>query len=152
MIEQSSAEISRAEVERRIHVRRARQSLLTQEDPLDLAVVLDEAVFHRLVGGRTVMRGQLAHLTQVSSLTNVTLQVLPFSLGAHAGMDGSFSILMYEEDADPDVVFAENAAGGIFLEKDEELHRYNQIFDHVQAAALPPADSVAYIASLAKEL
>lgn len=152
MIGQSTSDIPRAEVERRIHVRTARQSLLTQEDPLDFAVVLDEAVFRRLVGGRTVMRGQLAHLIRMGSLPNVTLQVLPFSLGAHAGMDGSFSILCYEEAADPDVVFAENAAGGIFLEKDEELHRYNQIFDHLQETALPPAESVALIAALAKEL
>jgi Domain of unknown function (DUF5753)/Helix-turn-helix domain len=152
MIEQHAAEISDAEVERRIQVRAARQSLLTQDDPLTFAVVLDEAVFHRLVGGRTVLRGQLAHLIEASSLPNVNLQVLPFEFGAHAGMDGSFSILGYEEPADPDVVFAENAAGGIFLEKDEELHRYHQIFRQLQAKALPPAESVAFIAAQAKEL
>jgi transcriptional regulator with XRE-family HTH domain len=152
MIEQSRADIPRAEVERRIHVRNERQSLLTQEDPLNFWVVLDEAVFHRQVGGRTVMRGQLARLNEASSRPNVNLQVLPFARGAHAGMDGSFSILSYEEPADPDVVFAENAAGGLFLEKDEELHRYNQIFDHLKARALPPAESVAFIAALAKEL
>jgi transcriptional regulator with XRE-family HTH domain len=152
MIEEHAADIPRAEVERRIHVRTERQSLLTQEDPLNFWVVLDEAVFHRMVGGRTVMRGQLARLIEASSLSNVTLQVVPFSLGAHPGMDGCFSILSYEEPADPDVVFAENAAGGIFLEKDDELHRYHQIFDQLTVRALPPAESAAFIAERAKEL
>lgn len=152
MIEQSRADILHSEVERRIHVRHERQSLLTQNDPLHFWVVLDEAVFHRMVGGPGVMRSQLTRLIDASTLPNVKLQVLPFAEGAHPGMDGSFSILQYEEAADPDVVFAENAAGGLFLEKDEDLHRYHQIFDALQAKALPPAESATFIAALAKEL
>ena len=54
---------------------------------------------------------------------------------------GSFTILEYEDDADPDVIFAENAAGGLFLEKDEELRRYHVIFDQLRASALPPDQS-----------
>ena len=81
-----------------------------------------------------------------------TAKVLPFAAGAHAGMDGSFAILGYEEAADPDVVFAENAAGGLFLEKDEELRRYRFIFDHLRASALPPDESVAFLAARVKEL
>lgn len=152
MIERARPDISRTEVDRRIHVRTERQSLLTQDDPLEFWVVLDEAVFHRLVGGPTVMRKQLEHLIKISALPNVTSQVLPFSFGAHAGMDGSFAILGYEEEADPDMVFAENAAGGLFLEKDEELQRYQQIFNQLRASALPPDESVAFFTARAKEL
>jgi transcriptional regulator with XRE-family HTH domain len=152
MISRARPDVSMAEIDRRIHVREARQSLLTQESPLHLWVVLDEAVFHRLVGGRAVMHKQVVRLIDAADLPNVTLQVLPFSFGAHAGMDGSFSILSYDEPADPDVVFAENAAGGLFLEKDEELRRYHQIFDHLQVSALPPNETVAFLASLEREL
>ncbi|OLB74564.1 MAG: transcriptional regulator [Actinobacteria bacterium 13_2_20CM_2_71_6] len=152
MICRARPDISEGEVERRVHVRMARQSLVTQDDPLRLWVVLDEAVFHRMVGGPTVMRRQLDHLAMVAELPNVTLQVLPFAAGAHAGMDGSFAILGYEDPADPDVVFAENAAGGLFLEKDEELRRYHFIFDHLRANALPPDRSVAFLVARAKEL
>src|SRR3989440_726380 len=105
MILKGRPDITQAELDRRVHVRMARQSLLTQDDPLRLWVVLDEAVFHRTVGGPTVMRRQLDHLAMVAELPNVTLQVLPFAAGAHAGMDGSFAILGYEDPADPDVVF-----------------------------------------------
>jgi hypothetical protein len=83
---------------------------------------------------------------------NVTLQVLPFGAGAHAGMDGTFSMLLYEEPPNQNLVFAANAAGGLFLEKDEEVHRYAFIFDHLRANALRPEESVAMMAALAKEL
>jgi Helix-turn-helix. len=152
MICKARPDISSTEVDRRVCVRMARQALLTQDDPLHLAVVLDEAVFHRLVGGLAVMRRQLDHLMKAAELPNVTLLVLPFVVGAHAGMDGSFSILRYEDVADPDVVFAENAAGGLFLEKDEELRRYHVIFDQLRAGALPPDQSAEFLAARAKEL
>jgi len=152
MIVKGRPDIGAAELDRRVHVRMARQSLINQSDPLSLWVVLDEAVFHRMVGGPGVMRKQIDHLVMVAGLPNVTLQVLPFAVGAHAGMDGSFAILGYEDPADPDVVFAENAAGGLFLEKDEELRRYRFIFDHLRASALPPDESVAFLATRVKEL
>lgn len=143
---------SDGDIDRRVRVRMARQSLLEQDDPLDLWVVLDETIFHRLMGGSAVMREQLDHLVRSSARPNVTVQVLPFSAGAHVAMEGSFTILGYDEPADPDVVFAENAAGGLFLEKDEELQRYHYIFDHLRATAMPPDESVAYIAARAEEL
>jgi transcriptional regulator with XRE-family HTH domain len=141
-----------ADVERRVHVRMARQSLLSQDDPLNLWVVLDETVFHRLVGGATVMRVQLDRLLAAAALPTVTIQVLPFSAGAHVAMEGSFTILGYDDAADPDVVFAENAAGGLFLEKDEELRQYHEIFDHLRATALAPGESKAFIAERLEEL
>jgi transcriptional regulator with XRE-family HTH domain len=152
MIGRARPDIGESEVDRRVRVRMARQSLVTQDDPLQLAAVLDEAVFHRLVGGLAVMRRQLDHLVMMAGQPNVTLHVLPFAVGAHAGMDGSFAILGYEDPADPDVVFAENAAGGLFLEKDEELRRYHVIFDQLRMSALPPDQSAEFIAARAKEL
>jgi hypothetical protein len=151
MIRAARPDITVDEVERRVRVRLGRQSLLTQDDPLDLWVVLDEAVVSRPVGGHSVMRTQLERLVQASTLPNVTLQVLPFEAGAHAGMDGTFAILDFPEQGDPDVVYAENATGGLFLEKGEELKKYIFIFDHIRAAALPPDTSVAVLTKLAKE-
>ena len=144
--------IPEADAQRRVHVRMARQSLLVQDDPLDFWVVLDETVFRRLVGGATVMRAQLDRLVAASRLPNITIQVLPFSVGAHVAMEGSFAILGYDDPADPDVVFAENAAGGLFLEKEEELRQYHEIFDHLRATALPPDESAAFIAKRLEEL
>jgi transcriptional regulator with XRE-family HTH domain len=152
MICNGRPDIDAEAAEKRVRVRMNRQSLLTQDDPLDLWIVLDEAVLHRPVGGRAVMREQLEHLVQVAELPNVTLQILPFAAGAHAGMDGNFAILLYEESAGQNVVFVSNAAGGLFLEKDDELHRYAFVFDHLRVNALSPDEAVAMVAGLSKEL
>jgi transcriptional regulator with XRE-family HTH domain len=139
------------EIDRRVHVRMARQSLLIQDDPIDLWVVLDEAVLSRPVGGDRVMRDQLVRLIEAAQLPNVTLQVLPFAAGAHAGMDGTFAILDFPDAVDPAVVYAENATGGLFLEKGDELAKYRSIFDTIQAAALTPEESGRMIAMLVEE-
>ncbi|GAA0732141.1 helix-turn-helix domain-containing protein [Dactylosporangium roseum] len=152
MIYAARPDISSTEVEKRVRVRMGRQSLLTQDDPIDLWVVLDEAVLRRPVGGGAVMRRQLEHLSLAASWPNVTLQVLPFAAGAHAGMDGTFTMLLYDESAGQNFVFASNAAGGLFLEKDDELQRYGFIFDYLRANALRPDESVSLIAKLTKEL
>jgi len=139
------------EIEQRVRVRMERQSLLIQDDPIDLWVVLDEAVVSRPVGGDEVMRDQLARLITTARLPNVTLQILPFAAGAHAGMDGTFAILEFEEEGDADVVFTENATGGLFLEKAEELSKYISIFETIRTTALPPEESIGMIQMLAEE-
>jgi transcriptional regulator with XRE-family HTH domain len=142
---------SEQEIEQRVRVRMGRQSLLTLDDPIDLRVVLDEAVLSRPVGGPTVMLDQLNRLIEAARLPNVTLQILPFVVGAHAGMDGTFAILEFEEERDADVVFTENATGGLFLEKSEELIKYTSIFETIQSTALPPEESIELIEMLIEE-
>jgi hypothetical protein len=141
------------ELDDRIRIRDKRRALIDKdENPIDLWAIIDEAVLHRQVGGASLMRQQIERLQMVAERPNVTLQVIPFGGGAHAGMDGSFSILEYEDEADPDVVFAENAAGGLFMEKDEDLRRYRFVFDRLQASALSPELSAEFLAKRAKEL
>lgn len=139
------------QIQQRVRVRMARQALLIQDDPIDLWVVLDEAVVSRPVGGDEVMRDQLLRLLEASDLPNVTIQILPFAAGAHAGMDGTFAILDFPDAEDPNVVFVENATGGLFLEKSDELRKYNQIFETIRSAALTPEESRTMIAMLAEE-
>jgi transcriptional regulator with XRE-family HTH domain len=139
------------QIENRVRIRMARQTLLTQDDPLDFSCVLDEAVLLRPVGGREVMRSQLEHLAKVSSLDNITLQVLPLEIGAQAGMDGSFVLLRFPHEADPDTVYVTMATGGVFQEKPDDLNRYLSIFERLTGAALTPEDSMALILKMAKE-
>jgi transcriptional regulator with XRE-family HTH domain len=152
VIRAAKPDIRADELSRRVELRMKRQALLIQDEPLELWVVLDEAAIRRLVGSPDVMRGQLEHLVSATALANVTVQVLAFAAGAHAGMDGTFSILEYTGTPELDVVFAENAAGGLFLEKEEELQRYKVIFNDLCASARSPEESAEMLADRAREL
>jgi transcriptional regulator with XRE-family HTH domain len=136
----------------RLEVRERRQSLLIREGPVDLWVILDESIFRRMVGGTEVMSAQLKKLLELAQEPHITVQVMPDSAGAHAGMEGSFSILEYDENIGSDVVFAENAVGGLFLEKEADLEHYRTIFDLMRDSALTAERSLDLIAERAKEL
>jgi transcriptional regulator with XRE-family HTH domain len=134
-------EDERDEIERRVTLRMERQALLTGKDAPRYWVVLDEALLHRQIGGPTVMREQLQRLIDVAELSNVTLQVLPLTSGAHAGLDGEFTVLRYREPADPDVVFIENTGSDLYIENADVTRRYNLTFDHLVAVSLDPSES-----------
>jgi transcriptional regulator with XRE-family HTH domain len=140
------------DIQRRMDLRLNRQALLTDETAPQYWVVLDEAVVRRPVGGPAVMGAQLEYLAQMAALPSVTLQVLPFSAGAHAGMDGEFTIFGYRAPEDPDVVYIENTGGDAYIEDADVTRRYNRIFDHLRAAALDPAESVRTLAELEHRL
>lgn len=140
------------DIQRRMDLRLNRQALLTGETAPQYWVVLDEAVVRRPVGGPAVMGAQLEYLAQMAALPSVTLQVLPFSAGAHAGMDGEFTIFGYRAPEDPDVVYIENTGGDAYIEDADVTRRYNRIFDHLRAAALDPAESVRTLAELEHRL
>jgi len=138
-----------AQVEKRVQARLARQRLLTELDPPRYWAVIDEAVLCRWVGGAAVMRAQLEWLVDRATLPHVTIQVLPFAAGAHAGMEGPFLILGFPEQADPDVVYVDNTTAGFYLEEPAEILRYTLMFDHLRAAALAPDESLTRIAEAA---
>jgi transcriptional regulator with XRE-family HTH domain len=137
------------EIERQIAVRLERQKRLTATDAPALWAVMNEAVLHRQVGGPQVMAGQLAHIGQLATRPNVTVQVLPFTAGAHPAMLGSFTLMQFPDPADRDVVYLEAETGALYLEKPEDVRRYSLMIDYLRAQALGPAESRALIAQLA---
>jgi transcriptional regulator with XRE-family HTH domain len=134
-------------VEKHVQVRLARQGLLTRPNPLRLLTVLDEGVLRRLIGGPDVMRGQLKRLSEAAQMSNVTIQILPFSGGAYAGMAGSFAILDFPTPDAPQVACAEGLTGVLYAEG-EDVQRYMLVFDNLRAAALSPLESARLIASI----
>jgi transcriptional regulator with XRE-family HTH domain len=140
------------EMGRRVRLRMARQTLLTQEHPPRLWAVVDEAALRRPVGGREVMRGQLERLLEASRLPNVTLQVLPFAAGAHPGMVGSFSILRFGDQELPDLVYLEHLASASYLSKSEEVDRYLHVMESICVRAAPPDRTAELLATMLKEL
>lgn len=126
-------------VEAHVKARRERQNLINRaERPLQFIAVLDESVIRRSIGGPDVMRSQLKHLADMGRARNVTVQILPFSGGAYAGMAGSFAILKFQDA--PSVVYAEAMTGDIYPAADD-VQRYHDVFENLRAAALSPFES-----------
>lgn len=141
------------DIERLVELRMRRQSIIQRVlQPLDLWAVVDEAVLRRPIGGKAVMRAQLKQLIELSELSNVTLQVLPFGRGAHAGLEGPFTIIGFPDPTDTDVVYVECSAGNLYLEKQQDVRAYTVRFDHLRAEALPTDESIRSIHIVVKEL
>ncbi|MCI3904186.1 helix-turn-helix domain-containing protein [Streptomyces spectabilis] len=135
------AKVSRADIDRRVALRLERQKLLVSERAPQFKCVLDEAALRRPYGDREVMRGQIQHLIDISERPNVTLQVMPFTFGGHAGESGAFTMLSFPESDLSDVVYLEQLTGALYLDKREEVAQYERAMAELQEDCPNPADS-----------
>lgn len=150
---QEGPSIRPADIEDLVEARTKRQELLTDaaRSPLEFWAILDEAVLRRPVGGPAVMREQLHHLVEMAALPNVTIQIMPLAKGAHPGVGGAFSVLDFEDDREPPVVYIDCHAGNLYLEKPTDVRRFASAFDLLRALARDPHESTAIIRGAAKE-
>ncbi|MFJ2112406.1 helix-turn-helix domain-containing protein [Streptomyces sp. NPDC087850] len=133
-----------------VDVRMKRQDVLTRTPPMHMWVILDEGVLRRVVGSTRVMADQLAHLAQAAQTQYVTIQVLPFTSGAHAAESTGFILLRGQEPA-LDVVHLSNLSGALYLEKPGELDRHRTVFDYLRSQALSTAESSEMILHLGEQ-
>jgi transcriptional regulator with XRE-family HTH domain len=131
------------EVERRVRLRLERQQVLTRPDPPRLWAVVDEAALRRPVGGPRVMRDQLeALIAMVLKAPNVSLQVVPLAAGGYAAAGSPFTILRFPHDSLPDVVYIEQLAGALYLDKREDVDYYFDAVNRLFVEAAPVRDTV----------
>ncbi|MFE9253890.1 helix-turn-helix domain-containing protein [Streptomyces sp. NPDC006879] len=121
-----------AEIDRRVALRLERQKILVSETSPVFHAVLDEAALRRPYGDRAVMRGQLEHLIEISERPNVTLQVMPFSFGGHAGESGAFTLLRFPESDLQDLVYLEQLTSALYLDKAEEVAQYERAMERLR--------------------
>ncbi|MEV0249941.1 helix-turn-helix transcriptional regulator [Nocardia sp. NPDC050712] len=135
--------MSALEVDRRVQLRLARQQLiLRSESPVQMDVVITEAVLWRRIGGSDVTAAQLEHLRRVCDLPNVRVQVVQSESEYHDGMEaGRFVMLEFPESAsgeraEPPVVYIEAFTGPVYLDKAPEIDRYRSAFASIKAASV----------------
>jgi Domain of unknown function (DUF5753)/Helix-turn-helix domain len=127
------------EVIRRAEARIARQEILARAHPPTLWAVMDESALRRTIGGPEVMKEQIGHLIEMCDHPAVTLQILPFSAGAHRAMGGPFTILRFTEPDLRDVVFIEQLTSALYLDKATEVDSYLEVIEEVCLQAEPAA-------------
>ncbi|MFD9255351.1 helix-turn-helix domain-containing protein [Streptomyces bottropensis] len=145
-------ETTPADIDKRVQVRLRRQERISApESPLRLWTVLDESALRRVVGNRSLVREQLEHLVEQSQLPHVTVQVIPFDMGAHPGLNGQYAILEFPDASDSSVVYIEGVTSDLYLEKPADVQKYSVMYEHLRAQALNVDQSRQLIADIAKD-
>ncbi|GAA2833533.1 helix-turn-helix transcriptional regulator [Kitasatospora sp. CM 4170] len=142
---------STEEVERRVALRMDRQRILDRYDPPQLWAIVGEAVIRRPVGDAPSMAEQLNHLADMADeRPNITIQVLPFSAGAHAAMGASFSVLSFS-DIPGSVAYTEATTSSIYSERSSEVARHEDAFMRLMASSVQPEKSISWLRKVAEE-
>ncbi|GAA3736963.1 transcriptional regulator with XRE-family HTH domain [Spinactinospora alkalitolerans] len=142
--------VSEEDTEVRVAARMSRQAILSRDKPPAFEVIIDEGVLRRVVGTPKMMARQLRHLAEATERSNVTLLVLPLSLGAHTGLDGAFAMLDFAKDKP--VVYLDHKISGLFLEQPEQVSFFRTEVDRLKSVARSSQESVDTVAAAAKEL
>jgi hypothetical protein len=136
---------------RRVDLRMQRQKVLSRPEGPRLWAVIDEAVLHRPIGGRKIMRAQIEHLLELTKLRHVVLQVVPYRLSGYAA-EGAFSLLRFAEPELPNLVYIEHLSGALYLDKNDELELYSRVFDRLMVDAETPENTRAMLSKLRTEI
>jgi transcriptional regulator with XRE-family HTH domain len=134
-----------------VNGRMERQRILDRANPPEVWVVLDESVLHRQIGSAKIMHGQLEHLSKDAYTTpSITIQIVPASIGAHAGLLGAFAIA--SGDGSPDTLYLDTTVQGQTVVETALVRKAASIFDRLRAEALPRGASRDLIEKVAEEL
>ena len=138
------------ELARLLEARLARQKLLTRMPAVSLALVIEEWVLRRPMGGSAVAKGQLERLLELSEMRNVSIQVMPTRYEGHAGLDGPFTLLETKERRW--VTYVEGQSFGFVIDDPDQVGDFQQRYGMIRTQALTPSDSVKVIEQMAGEL
>ncbi|MBA9005005.1 helix-turn-helix domain-containing protein [Thermomonospora cellulosilytica] len=128
-------------VEARVTARMERQAIHRRSKPPRMWFVVDESALRRPVGGKAVMRDQLEHLiTVMTEWAHVEVRILPFVAVNYASIDGSFTLLNFEDR--PDVGYHEGPEVSQVIEDPAIVAEYAMRFNHLMGEALSRAESL----------
>ena len=131
----------RAELDRRVKLRMTRQRILRRRPAAQLWAVIDEAALRRPVGGIGTMRAQLRHLIEICRLPQVTVQVMPFLAGGHAGEAGPVTILRLPGGRLPDMVYLEQRVTALYPDRPTEIECYWDVMNRLVVEAESPEET-----------
>lgn len=141
--------VSEDEAQVRVTARIGRQVILSRDAPPAVETIIDEGALRRVLGNPWIMARQLRHLMEAADRPAVTLRVVPWSVGGHTGLDGSFAMLQF--DRNHPVVYLDHKASGLFLEEPDHVAYFRREADRLEAVALDPDDSMKLISQVIKE-
>lgn len=137
-------------LDQRVEARLMRQRILTRERPPRYRALLDEVVLHRQVGAPTVMINQLDKLVSLSERDLATVQIVPFTVGAHGITDSNFDFFEFGDGGLRPVVYVEGLVSKLYQERPSDIRTYHQAIEDLRDIALIPGDSLKLIEKIRK--
>ena len=130
---------------RRVEARLQRHhNVLERAAPPRIWTILDESSLRSQIGSDEVMNAQYQHLLQLGEMPTVDIQVLQQA----AGMSGNYSFSILTFDESDRAVYIDVPPHGVFFEDQADLLEHERTFEHLQAAALSPAQSKQFLKRL----
>jgi hypothetical protein len=144
------------DIEKAVAGSRGRQAVLDRaEDAPTFSAVLSESVLRRRYGSDAVMREQLNHLITLSQQPGFQIQVLPFANSAtvtHTSINFALFHIPGRGVATPlDFVYVEQYDEARYLDSDERVSGYQQLWGYLESAALDEEKSRAFMTDVAAE-
>jgi transcriptional regulator with XRE-family HTH domain len=144
-------EFSRSDIEHRVNHRLQRQALLDQDEAIPLRAIVHEAALRVPVGGPFVAKRQLEHLVEQSEREHITIQVIPFAIGAYPG-SGQNVFYTYGPVPQLDTVSLDQSHGPVLVDAEAQLETYRMLLNRMEQVALEPSKSRDFIHNLIHEL
>lgn len=139
-----------SEIESRVALRLGRQSVLTGKKPVVFHALIDESILHRPVGGREVMGEQLSHIARMALRPHITVQVIPYKLGAHVGLNGNQLLMKFQRQRT--IVYLDHRRAGTFLDDPADTSPFVETMASLAKAAMSPQESANLIAACAEKM
>jgi transcriptional regulator with XRE-family HTH domain len=127
-------------IESNVSVRLRRQDRLFSDHPLTLRSLIHEPTLYQGVD-----RAQLTQLVARAEMPNVTVQIVPQTSGLHGGLLGSTILLSFDDQHEPDIVFAETFLGITQSQDDDKTAGARMMLDDISARALNPHESLVFL-------
>lgn len=129
--------------------RLARAALLSDPTTPLLWCVLDEAVLRRVGENKAVLAEALRHVAALIRSHRIIVQVLPFSAGPHAAMEGSLKLMSFEDA--PPLAYVQGIGMGQLFDDPATVMHHGLAYDLLTASALSPRQSLTMIESVAED-
>lgn len=139
------------DLDAKVDDRVSRQGILDREDrpPPLVHAIMDEAAIRRPVGGKKTMSDQLLHVVNLAARDTIIIQVVPFSVGEHAGFAGAAFTLASVNGSE--AAYVDNALRGDVIERTEDVASIRRLWQKLSAKARPEEESVEMIKKAAEQ-
>ncbi|MBV9025082.1 MAG: helix-turn-helix domain-containing protein [Streptomycetaceae bacterium] len=138
------------ELTQQVEARVGRRELLEGEGAPPFRTILSEAVLRTPLRDTVAWREQLEYVGEMAERPNVTVHVLPFSVGLHGLTNADVMFLRLPEGRT--VAYVESCHRGELLEETGPVERLHLRYDAMRDLALSPVESRKFVLRMLEEV